>query len=314
MHTHEPLQLAKTSYDCELQVVSSWSFSALAKNAFARCTAAMIDVKRQMSAKTFTTPWAAVDNRNCKSAHNISWSQHCCSALMQIFLLIASLLHTKLFAMLRCARVAIWLWLLLHRIVQCFFCFAASKPDGRWPWTRPYIHIQLERHLRAAAVLTRLKATHRFDAMSIGGRAGDSRFYYTLNERPRDLCVQEVFDVFLESLHNADAMHGEFSLLETCWLSLEELRPYRKRCMIYLTQFLAACLFFFSCAAARLRPEVKRALFAVCLYEKLTAHGERQHELFCILFLDIFLLFFNLLFFSFTSPSSSRHRTDPTLH
>lgn len=81
-----------------------------------------------------------------------------------------------------------------------------------------------------------------------------------------------------------------------------------------LDPILALCLFFFSCAAARLRPEVKRALFAVCLYEKLTAHGERQHELFCILFLDIFLLFFNLLFFFYFSLFfSSSDRSDPPL-
>lgn len=140
-------------------------------------------------------------------------------------------------------------------------------------------------------------------------------YFITLWTRDREISVCAGFSMSFWSLCTMPMPCTESShylRLVGC-RRLEELRPYRKRCMIYLTQFLALCLFFFSCAAARLRPEVKRALFAVCLYEKLTAHGERQHELFCILFLDIFLLFFNLLFFFYFS-SSSRHRTDPTLH
>lgn len=217
--------------------------------------------------------------------------------------------------MLRCARVAIWLWLLLHRIVQCFFfCFAASKPDGRWPWTRPYIHIQLERHLRAAAVLTRLKATHRFDAMSIGGRAGDSRFYYTLNERPRDLCVQVFWCLFGVSAQCR--CHARRVLTTWDLLAVVRRAPAIQKKMHDILDPILGCLSLFlllRCGATSAWSQA-RSLCCVLIWK---THGSRWETTRVILHF-IFRHFSSLLqsaiflfYFSVFFPSSDR--SDPPL-
>lgn len=140
-------------------------------------------------------------------------------------------------------------------------------------------------------------------------------FYYTLNERPRDLCVCRFLDVFLESLHNADAMHGEFSLLETCWLSsLRRAPAIQKKMHDILDPILSSVSLFLllRCGAASAWSQA-RSLCCVLIWKTHGSRWETTRVILHFIFRHFSSLLQSAIFLLLLLFFSSSDRSDPPL-